>query len=400
MFFPCELRRLPPALALKAAEESVRLYAANAPSAEAIAAFVAVALVPPTPLETVFMTDYRWGDRVDLSVQFLRPSEWTAESKRLILDSTVGANAWGRWANVRFRETSQTGDVRVSFWHPGYWSVLGNQARVMAPGDPTLNLQNFNLNKDAAGHSGATTIHEFGHAIGLHHAHLHPDVQRRVDPQKTIAYFRQTYGWDEGKTRANVLTTPANAWLTPTAELKAVMQYGLPGSCTYDGKPIETSFEIVPDEGEAVNRFYPGPVLPRPGVYPRDLIVDPYNRLVRWWTPAGKEVTAQPFPTFGGDLHVAFTPAHVAVGAGAGGGPHGVVYEYETGRAVWERNPVPGFKGEPTGCHPAFFGGGRYLRWSGQGGLVVDVDTADWRVTGTEARYGLARGVNVRSMVV
>jgi hypothetical protein len=68
-----------------------------------------------------------------------------------------------------------------------------------------MNLQGFTMNTTEAEFTRVAP-HETGHTLGFPHEHLRRALIDRLNVDKTIAYFRDVYGWGEAQTRSNVLT--------------------------------------------------------------------------------------------------------------------------------------------------------------------------------------------------
>jgi hypothetical protein len=107
--------------------------------------------------------------------------------------------------------------------------------------------------------------HECGHTLGFPHEHLRAAVIRRLHRGRTVAYFRQNYGWSESMTVSNVLTPLEESALiaTPQADETSIMAYQLPGSITTDGRPVVGGDDINPLDAEFAAKLYP-PVTPPP----------------------------------------------------------------------------------------------------------------------------------------
>eukprot|EP01006_Ploeotia_vitrea_P025650 TRINITY_DN58552_c0_g1_i1.p1 TRINITY_DN58552_c0_g1~~TRINITY_DN58552_c0_g1_i1.p1 ORF type:complete len:407 (-),score=47.08 TRINITY_DN58552_c0_g1_i1:84-1304(-) len=90
------------------------------------------------------------------------------------------AQEWTQYTHIRFEVTTsqQQSDIRVAF-NPGTpsWSVSGRKAKTVAKGSPTISL-NFSpvLAADKVDACRRTILHEFGHALGFFHEHLHPEL--------------------------------------------------------------------------------------------------------------------------------------------------------------------------------------------------------------------------------
>src|SRR6185369_9499784 len=105
---PCVLKEVHPTKKVEAAQLACDINPLNRAPIERLA----VLGLKPGPEHIAMLATKWWGSGgVDLSVQFLdNPDKQTRD---MILSDEIGANAWGKRANVRFRETSQTGDVRI-----------------------------------------------------------------------------------------------------------------------------------------------------------------------------------------------------------------------------------------------------------------------------------------------
>jgi hypothetical protein len=86
----------------------------------------------------------------------------------------------------------------------------------------------------------------------------------RLDVDKTIAYFRDVYGWAEAQTRSNVLTPLEESSImgTPNADQDSIMCYQLPAQITRDGTPIRGGTNITAADREFAQAIYPGGAAP------------------------------------------------------------------------------------------------------------------------------------------
>ena len=48
-------------------------------------------------------------------------------------------------------------------------------------------------------------LHEFGHALGFHHEQKNINLDIQYNRPDVLAYYKDAYGWDTGKTETNVL---------------------------------------------------------------------------------------------------------------------------------------------------------------------------------------------------
>lgn len=222
---------------------------------------------------------------MDLSVQFLDNPD--AETRRMILSDEIGANAWGKFGNVRYRETQGQGDVRILRARgQGYWSHLGTDIRGVPAGQPTMNLEGFTSRTPVAEYRRVVK-HEFGHTKGFPHDHSRGDILDLLDLNKTVAYYRRNHGWDANTTMQQVFArlNEASVMGTP-ADVLSIMCYQFDASCTKSGKPIPGGSDINASDGAFCAKVYPKPAPPPPPPPAGGtLTIDPAARTVR--LPAG-----------------------------------------------------------------------------------------------------------------
>jgi hypothetical protein len=91
-----------------------------------------------------------------------------------------------------------------------------------------------------------TIQHEFGHALGLLHEHLHPDFDGQLDEGFIIAEMRKG-GWDEATTRLNILNRMGSKEQCvgdPQYNPNSVMMYNIPKRWTKNNKRFQRAASI------------------------------------------------------------------------------------------------------------------------------------------------------------
>lgn len=272
-FIGCTVKQLPPAKQVKAARVAIRENPANAPVAEMLTATVAVpgrALVTPAARLAVLTGKY-WGAKgVRLTVSFLE------RTVAALQDKIVAAfNQWSRYANVEFTRVDSGGQVRVSRGRGGYWSYLGTDILQIPRNEPTMNLEGFVLATPAAEYDRVPP-HESGHSLGCPHEHARADLIRRLNREKTIAYFMRTQGWSREDVIAQVFTALEESRLmaTSVADPKSIMTYSFSGDLTLDGEPIPGGDRIDATDAEWMGRLYPREVIAQPPPAPPALVLE------------------------------------------------------------------------------------------------------------------------------
>jgi hypothetical protein len=129
----------------------------------------------------------------------------------------------------------------------------------------TMNLEAFSMDTPESEYHRVIR-HETGHTLGFPHEHMRRQLVEKIDPQKAIAYFQRTQGWNEDETRAQVLTPIEESSLlgTPNADPRSIMCYQLPGEITKDGKPIIGGLDIDASDFAFAGRIYPKKGAPKP----------------------------------------------------------------------------------------------------------------------------------------
>jgi hypothetical protein len=167
-------------------------------------------------------------------------------SDSLRSDIAAAATDWQNYANVTLQftdpgsgkyyewspsDTSYTADIRVSFDKDGYYSLIGAESNTVAPaGEESLNLSGFDTSRPSDWR--ATTLHEFGHAIGFEHEHQHPTEGCDAD-------FR----WDDDP--GYVLTTDQNGcWYIADSQGRRPGIYTVLGGCPNNWDKAKVDFNL------------------------------------------------------------------------------------------------------------------------------------------------------------
>lgn len=257
----CTLRELPQEKRVEAASFAIACNELNRPDPHVVAA-----VAPASGLDRPFiamLTSKYWGSGgVDLTVGFLDNPPRPLRTKIL-----QHMNAWGKSANVRFREEAEGhrdhADVRIARARDGHWSYLGTDIKQIAPGKPTMNLQEFTMETPDS-EFYRVVRHETGHTLGCPHEHLRKELVDLIDVDKAIEYFGRTQGWDPDQVRRQVLT-PIDPKLikSSAADQQSIMCYQIPASITKTGKPIAGGLDIDKVDYDFMALMYPKPVAPK-----------------------------------------------------------------------------------------------------------------------------------------
>lgn len=257
----CTLKELPAERRVEAAEHAIEQNELNRPDANIVAA-----AAPAAGLDRPFiamLTSKYWGTGgVNLTVSFLDTPPRPLRAK--ILEHM---NAWGKSANVRFREEADanrdTADVRIARARDGHWSYLGTDIKLIPPGKPTMNLQEFTMETPES-EFYRVVRHETGHTLGCPHEHLRKELVDLIDVDKAVEYFGRTQGWNAEQVHRQVLTPIDQKLIKSSAiDQQSIMCYQIPGSITKTGKPIAGGLDIDKIDYDFMALMYPKPAAPK-----------------------------------------------------------------------------------------------------------------------------------------
>ncbi|HUR34185.1 MAG TPA: M12 family metallopeptidase [Vicinamibacterales bacterium] len=253
----CRPRILPVSMHAAAAARAVAINPANAVAHR-------TALRTPTgrrggPRRLAVLVGRRWPTTgVRLSVSFMDTPPKDLRSRILL-----HMNAWGKTANVVFKETRGVGQVRIARLDrpddmAGYWSWIGTEILEIPDHEPTLNLESFTMNVSER-EFHRVVRHEAGHTLGFEHEHMRSDLVKRIDVKKAIAFYDQDQGWTAEEVKAQVLTPLKNKSIMGTKESDplSIMCYQIPGDITRDGKPIPGGIDINARDYAFAASIYP-----------------------------------------------------------------------------------------------------------------------------------------------
>jgi len=256
----CLPKRLPRNLWVSAAQTASEINPLNHPPINRLM-LVAKGFSPTKQNIAVLTTKY-WGNKgVNLTVGFLDNPPKDLRSR---ID--VHMNAWNETANVQFVQTSTDPQVRIArLPGDGHWSYLGTDVLSIAKKETTMNLDSFTMNTPESEYRRVVR-HETGHTLGCPHEHMRRALVNLIDPQKAIAFFGQTQGWDPAMVRAQVLTPLEESSLLGTAQSdpNSIMCYQIPGIITKKGKPIVGGRDIDKSDSTFMASIYPKPKASNP----------------------------------------------------------------------------------------------------------------------------------------
>ena len=149
---------------------------------------------------------------------------------------------------LNFIDDAKKAQVRIAFDPAdGAWSLIGTDC-VKEKG-ATMNLGWFDV---------ATTIHEFGHTLGLIHEHQNPAGKPiDWDEAKVYAWATDTQGWDKDTTYHNIIEKyKINQINGSNFDPDSIMLYFFPGTLTKSGKGTHENLRLSPYDVQYINSVY------------------------------------------------------------------------------------------------------------------------------------------------
>lgn len=190
-----------------------------------------------------------WSPGQTLRVRFLNGS--TAMQNKVF----AYAEQWETYANINFvRVSSGTAEIRVKFGAEGNNSYVGKDNLNIAS-----NLQTMNLNFTSAtkeDYLRGTTLHEFGHALGLNHEQQQPLANIPWNTQAVYAFY-MSVGWPKERVDQNILNKATWESSQHTSyDSKSIMQYSVDATLTTNGFSIPDNNQLSATDKDFISKMY------------------------------------------------------------------------------------------------------------------------------------------------
>lgn len=191
-----------------------------------------------------------WAPGQTLRVRFLNGS--TSLQDKVF----AYAEEWENYANINFvRVTSGTSDIRVLFSTDGNYSYLGRDNLGISQNSKTMNLDFTNTTSNDI--IRRTSLHEFGHALGLNHEHQSPLATIPWNKPAVYDYYLRTGNWSKEKVDAQVLNKETWESSQHTSyDPKSIMQYPVLAALTTDGSSIPWNTQLSTTDKDFIGKIY------------------------------------------------------------------------------------------------------------------------------------------------
>ena len=148
-----------------------------------------------------------------------------------------------------FIEDPSKAVVRISFDQSGgAWSLVGTDHLEQKTG-ATMNLGWFDV---------PTTIHEFGHLLGLVHEHQNPKGGKIMwDKPKVLEWAKESQGWSEDTTETNIINKyDKNSINGSNFDPLSIMLYFFPSTLTTNNTGTKQNFRLSGEDVIWIDKMY------------------------------------------------------------------------------------------------------------------------------------------------
>lgn len=219
-----------------------------------------------TGSRAVHQPSKKWIPGQKIRVKFLEGSDYV---KSKVMEY---AEIWEEYANIDFVFVdSGTAEIRISFTtDKGSWSFLGKDSTVQSmiktpngsqfvknDSGASMNFGWFN-DKTTDQEFKRTTLHEFGHALGLRHEHQNKNQNIQWNEEAVYDYFGKQ-GWSREKTYEQVLKRYGNEKDVTNGvyDPLSIMHYWYPPELINGGVKIRQNNELSEGDKKIVGELYP-----------------------------------------------------------------------------------------------------------------------------------------------
>lgn len=220
----------------------------------------------PKITRAVYQPSKKWIPGQEIRVKFLDGNEYVRSKVRQY------AETWEEFANIDFVFVqSGPAEIRISFTlDKGSWSYFGKdsarQSKVKTPDGPqfvrdatgaSMNFGWFN-DKTPEEEFRRTTLHEFGHALGLHHEHQNKNQNIQWNEEAVYAYFAKQ-GWSREKTQSQVLKKYGNDSEISNGvyDPLSIMHYYYPPELIKGGAKVRSNSVLSANDKAIIEEMYP-----------------------------------------------------------------------------------------------------------------------------------------------
>ncbi|MBL0735355.1 hypothetical protein JI750_00525 [Flavobacterium sp. GN10] len=202
------------------------------------------------------IVNWRWQAGQTVKIKFLDGEiAWQEKVKSI-------ANEWTRYANLKFEYVNKDeyADIKIGFLltgennYYGAWSELGAKVLYMNQDRQTMRLGPLTATSETT--TRRTILHEFGHALGLHHETTNPTANIQWDLPKAYKYYSLQFTKEETDL---FIINKVNVSNYSEYDPLSIMHYYIPASITKNGIGVDAQTVLSEIDKKSINMWYPFP---------------------------------------------------------------------------------------------------------------------------------------------
>ena len=103
-----------------------------------------------------------------------------------------------------------------------------------------------------------TLLHEFGHVLGLHHEHQHPEADIPWDLEKVYAFYKNEYNFERDRVDSDALPLPRYSdGIYGDYDPLSVMHYNIDSRLTLNNWSHPGNLKLSEKDKAAARKIYP-----------------------------------------------------------------------------------------------------------------------------------------------
>jgi serralysin len=209
----------------------------------------------------VYYSDLRWAKQ-KITVSF---RNGTRDLHQKVMHY---ASDWSKFSGISFELVPNSeADIRIGFYNgKGSWSLIGRHSFDFSVDANTGNTfsgrsgisMNFGWFNSFTPEEELrrTTLHEFGHALGLLHEHMHPHSEISWNRPKVYAYYLQTQNWSKEQVDRNVFQKYSVDQTNGQYDALSIMHYPIPKEFTINGYEVGQNSYLSEGDKKTIGRLY------------------------------------------------------------------------------------------------------------------------------------------------